>query len=157
VLTDSVLFLFQHKTRWTISTKKRIYTESNNAVVFPFDFHIAVQRPLQALWSRLLCDHKLPAALFAPCFKSLLISLLPASKAFISVLLLCISVRPVLFGLGYPAGNNTTSLLGLPQPAYPSNTTWWRSLQRGYFVEPLNIFRRLILLFKLCPLGAAYS
>ena len=28
--------------------------ESNNVVVFPFDFHFAVQQPFKPLWARLL-------------------------------------------------------------------------------------------------------
>jgi hypothetical protein len=87
----------------------------NNAIVFPFDFHIAVQRPVQALWSRqLLYDHEPSAGSFALCFKSLLMSLLPAPGGFESVFLrLCISFRLVLSGLGYPAGNNNTTSLSL--------------------------------------------
>jgi hypothetical protein len=50
----------------------------NNTVVFPFDFHIAVQQTIQALGSRLLLyDHEPSAAIFVPFFKSLLMSLLP--------------------------------------------------------------------------------
>jgi hypothetical protein len=33
---------------------KRLSRKSNNAVVFPFAFHIAVQQPFKSLWSRLL-------------------------------------------------------------------------------------------------------
>jgi hypothetical protein len=54
--------------------------EINNVVVFPFAFHIAVQHPFKPLWSRLLLhDHEPSQASFVLCFKSLLISLHPAS------------------------------------------------------------------------------
>jgi len=33
---------------------KRLSRKSNNVVVFPFDFHIAVQQTFKPLWSRLL-------------------------------------------------------------------------------------------------------
>jgi hypothetical protein len=49
-------------------------------VVFPFAFHIAVQQPFKPLWSRLLLYELEPSrASFALCFKSLLMTLLPAS------------------------------------------------------------------------------
>ena len=49
-------------------------------VVFPFAFHIAVQQPFKPLWSRLLLYELNPSrASFALCFKSLLMTLLPAS------------------------------------------------------------------------------
>ncbi|PNF29687.1 hypothetical protein B7P43_G13065 [Cryptotermes secundus] len=48
-------------------------------VVFPFAFHIAVQQPFKPLWSRLLLyELEPPRASFALCFKSLLMTLLPA-------------------------------------------------------------------------------
>jgi hypothetical protein len=53
-------------------------------VVSPFAFHIAVQQPFRPLWSRLLLhDHEPFRASFALCFKSLLMSLLPASGEFL--------------------------------------------------------------------------
>ena len=56
--------------------------KSNNAVVFLFDFHIALQRPLQAFWSRWLpYVHEPSAASFAPCFKSLPIHCLRRQKS----------------------------------------------------------------------------
>jgi hypothetical protein len=59
---------------------KRLSRKSNNVVVFPF----AVQQPFRPLWSRLLLrDHEPSRASFALCFKSLLMSLLPASGAFL--------------------------------------------------------------------------
>jgi hypothetical protein len=49
-------------------------------VVFPFAFHIAVQQPFKPLWSRLLLYELEPSRVsFALCFKSLLMTLLPAS------------------------------------------------------------------------------
>ena len=53
---------------------KKLSMKSNNDVVFPCDFLISVQQPLQAIWSRrVLYDHEPSAISFAPCFKSLLI------------------------------------------------------------------------------------
>ena len=58
---------------------KRLPTKSDNAVVFSFAFHIAVQQPFKPLWSRLLlCELKPSRSSFALCFKSLLMTLLPA-------------------------------------------------------------------------------
>ena len=49
--------------------------KSDNVVVFPFAFHIAVQQPFKSLWSRLLLyDLKPSRASFALCFKSLLMT-----------------------------------------------------------------------------------
>jgi hypothetical protein len=63
---------------------KRLSRKSNNVVVFPFAFHIAVQQPFRPLWSRLLLfDHEPSRASLALCFKSLLMSLLPASGEFL--------------------------------------------------------------------------
>jgi hypothetical protein len=54
-------------------------------VVFPFDFHIAVQQPLKPLWSRLLlCDNEPSQPSNVLCFMSLLMSLLPTSREFVS-------------------------------------------------------------------------
>jgi hypothetical protein len=59
---------------------KRLSRKSNSVVVFPFAFHIAVQQLFRPLWSRLLLhNHEPSRASFALCFKSLLMSLLPAS------------------------------------------------------------------------------
>ena len=59
---------------------KRLSRKSDNVVVFPFAFHIAVQQPFKPLWSRLLLYELKPSrASFALCFKSLLMTLLPAS------------------------------------------------------------------------------
>jgi hypothetical protein len=74
--------------------------ESNKVVVFPFAFHIAVQQPFRPLWSRLLLhDHEPSRASFAVCFKSLLMSLLPASREF---LLDCPSPRHLSSSGSYP-------------------------------------------------------
>jgi hypothetical protein len=60
---------------------KRLSREINRVVVFPFEFHIAVQQPFKPLWSHLLLyDHELSRASFALCF----ISLLPASEESLS-------------------------------------------------------------------------
>jgi hypothetical protein len=54
-------------------------------VVFPFAFHIAVQLPFKALWSRLLLrDHEPSQKFTVLCFMSLLMSLLPASGEILS-------------------------------------------------------------------------
>jgi hypothetical protein len=54
-------------------------------VVFPFDIHIAVQQPFKPLWSRLLLFDLEPSqASFALRFKSLLMTLLPASEEFLT-------------------------------------------------------------------------
>jgi hypothetical protein len=54
-------------------------------VVFPFAFHIAVQKPLKPLWCRLLlCNHEPSRPSTVLCFMSLLMSLLPASGKFLS-------------------------------------------------------------------------
>jgi hypothetical protein len=58
----------------------RLSRNSDNVVVFPFAFYIAIQQPFKPLWSRLLLYELEPSrAAFALCFKSLLMSLLPAS------------------------------------------------------------------------------
>jgi len=52
----------------------------DNVVFFAFAFHIAVQQPFKPLWSRLLLYELKPSRRsFALCFKSLLMTLLPAS------------------------------------------------------------------------------
>jgi len=62
---------------------KRLSRKSTNAVVFPFAFHIAVEQPLKPLWSRLLLYDLEPSqASFVLRFKSLLMTLLPASEDF---------------------------------------------------------------------------
>ena len=59
---------------------KRLSRESDNVVVFPSAFHIAVQQQLKPLWLRLLLYELKPSgASFALCFKSVQITLLPAS------------------------------------------------------------------------------
>jgi len=59
---------------------KRLSRKSDNVVVFPFAFHIAVQQLFKPLWSRLLLYELEPSwASFALCFKQLLMTLLPAS------------------------------------------------------------------------------
>ena len=64
---------------------KRLSRKSNNVVVFPFAFHIAVQQPFKPLWSRLLLYDLEPSkASFPLQFKSLLMMLLPASEEFLS-------------------------------------------------------------------------
>jgi hypothetical protein len=64
---------------------KRLSRKSNNVVVFPFAFHIAVQQPFKQLWPHLLLyDLKPSRASFALHFKLLLMTLLPASEEFLS-------------------------------------------------------------------------
>ena len=59
---------------------EEVVQESNNVVVFPFAFHIAVQQPFKPPWSHLLLYKFDPSwASFALCIKSLLMTLLPAS------------------------------------------------------------------------------
>jgi hypothetical protein len=59
---------------------KQTIQEKYNVVVYPFAFHIAVQPPFKPLWSRLLLYELEPSqASFPLCFKSLLMTLLPAS------------------------------------------------------------------------------
>jgi len=54
---------------------KRLSRKSNNVVVFPFAFHIAVQQPFKPLWSSLLQYDLEPfQASFALHFKSLLMT-----------------------------------------------------------------------------------
>jgi hypothetical protein len=76
---------------------KRLSRKSNNVVVFPFACHIAVQQLFKPLCSRLLqYDPELSQASFALHFKSLLMTLRPASEEFYqSSLLLGISVHLV--------------------------------------------------------------
>src|SRR5215469_12285607 len=62
---------------------KRPSRKNTNVVVFPFAFHIAVQQPFKPLWSRLLLYELEPSrASIVLCFKSLLMTLLPASVLF---------------------------------------------------------------------------
>jgi len=95
---------------------KRLSRKSNNVVVFPFAFHIAVQQPYKPLWSRLLLYDLEPSqASFALRFKSLLITLLPPSEEFLSKFpssryLSSSGSYPLdLFGLGDPAGSNASA------------------------------------------------
>jgi hypothetical protein len=62
------------------------FWKSDNVIVFPFAFHIAVQQPFKPLWSRLLLYELEPSrASCALCFKSLLMTLLPASVSGVSL------------------------------------------------------------------------
>ena len=59
---------------------KRLSRKSDNVLVFPFAFHIAVQQPFKTLWSCLLLYELEPSqASFALCFKTLLMMMLLAS------------------------------------------------------------------------------
>ena len=89
-------------------------------VVFPFAFHIAVQQPFKPIWSRLLLYDLQPSqASFALRFKSLLMTLLPASEEFLSKFpssryLSSSGSYPLdLSGVGNPAGSNATADLAL--------------------------------------------
>jgi hypothetical protein len=99
---------------------KRLSRKSNNVIVFPFAFHIAVQQPFKPLQSRLLLYDLEPSqASFALCFKSLLMTLLPASENFLSKFpsfryLSLSGFYPLdLSGVGEPAGSNATANLAL--------------------------------------------
>jgi hypothetical protein len=99
---------------------KRLSRKSNNVVVFPFAFHIAVQQPFKPLWSRLLVYDLEPSqASFALLFKSLLMKLLPASEEFLSKFpssryLSSSGSYPLdLSGVGDPVGSNATAGLAL--------------------------------------------
>jgi hypothetical protein len=60
--------------------EERLSRKICNVVVFPFAFYIAVQQPLEPLWSRLLLyDHEPSQPSTVLCFMSLLMSLLPTS------------------------------------------------------------------------------
>lgn len=60
---------------------KRLSGKSNTVIHFTFGFHVAVQQPFKARWSRLLVRYYEPSrVLFALCLKSLLMSLLAASQ-----------------------------------------------------------------------------
>ena len=99
---------------------KRLSRKNNNVVVFLFTFHIAVQQPFKPLWSRLLLYDLEPSqASFALRFKSLLMTLLPASDEFLSKFpssryLSSSGSYPLdPSGLGDPAGSNATAGLAL--------------------------------------------
>jgi hypothetical protein len=99
---------------------KRLSRKSNNVVVFPFAFHIAVTQPFRPLWSRrLLHDHEPSRASLALCFKSLLMLLLPASGEFLLDFpcprhLSSSGSYPLdLSSLGDPTGSNATAGLAL--------------------------------------------
>jgi hypothetical protein len=109
---------------------KRLSRKSNNVVVFPFSFHIAVQQPFRPLWSLLLLhDHEPSWSSFALCFMSLLMSLLLASGEFLFGFpsprhLSSSGSYPLdLSGLGDPTGSNATAGLaprvtGTHKPLY---------------------------------------
>ena len=99
---------------------KKLPRKSNNVVVFPFAFHIAVQQPFKPLWSRLLLYDLEPSqASFVLRFKSLLMTLLPASEEFLSKFpssryLSSSGSYPLdQSGVGDPAGSNATAGLAL--------------------------------------------
>jgi len=99
---------------------KRLSRKINYVVVFPFAFHIAVQLPFKPLWPRLLLyDLESSQASFSLRFKSLLMTLLPASEEFLSKFppsryLSSSGSYPLNFsGVGIPAGSNATAGLAL--------------------------------------------
>ena len=62
----------------------RLTRKSNNMVVFPLPFHIALQQPFKSLWSCLLLfDNELSRESFVLCLELLLMSLPLASKKFL--------------------------------------------------------------------------
>jgi hypothetical protein len=110
VLSSAFSFSFQYP----LVSGKGLAKKSNNAVVFPLAFHIAVQQPYEPLWSRLLLyDHEPSRALFVQCSKSLL-----SASEFLSEFP---SPRTSLFGsyllvmscLGDPTCSNATASLVL--------------------------------------------
>jgi hypothetical protein len=116
---------------------KRLSRKSNNVVVFPFAFHIVVQQPFKPLWSCLLLYDLEPSeASFALRFKSLLMTLLPASEEFLSKYpsssyLFSSGCYPLdLSGVGDPAGSNATADLALRV------TRTHKPLQRNKVVIP---------------------
>jgi len=95
---------------------RRLSRKSNNVVVFPVAFHVAVLQPFKPLWSRLLLyDLELFQASFALSFTSLLVTLRSTSEEFyLSSLLLPSGSYPLdLSGLEDPAGSNATGGLAL--------------------------------------------
>jgi hypothetical protein len=109
---------------------KRLSRKGNTVVVYPFVFHKAEQQPFNALWSRLLLYDLEPSQTsFALRFKSLLMTLLPASEGFLSKFfssryLSSSGSYPLdLSGLGNPAGSHATAGLahcvtGIPKPLH---------------------------------------
>ena len=95
----------------------RLSRKSDNVVVFPFAFHIAVRQPLNPLWSRLLLYDLEPSeASFALRLRSLLLTLRPASEELSpSSLLLGTSLRLVPTPLTCPAWE--TLLVAMLPPA----------------------------------------
>jgi hypothetical protein len=89
-LLQSILSCLQASRIHGISvSEKRLSSKSDNVVVFPFAFHMAVQQPFKPNWSRLLLYELEPSrASFALCFKSLLMTLLPASVFGVSLRLM---------------------------------------------------------------------
>ena len=112
---------------------RRLSRKSNNVVVFPFAFHIAVQQPFTPLWSRLLLYDLEPSqASFALRFKSLLMTLLPASEEFLSkfpsrYISSSGSYPPDMSGVGDPAGSNATAGLAL-RVVLENHTVWIKLL-----------------------------
>jgi hypothetical protein len=100
--------------------EKRLSRKSNNAVVFPFAFHMPVQHPFRPLWSRLLLYDLEPSQTSSALrFKTLLMTLLPASEEFLSKFpssryLSSSGSYPLdLSGVGDPADSNATADLAL--------------------------------------------
>ena len=84
---------------------RQLSRKSNNVVVFPFSFHIAVQQPFKPPWSCLLLnDVKTSQESFSLCLQSLLMVLHPTSEEiYRSSLLLGISLHLVPTLLTCPA------------------------------------------------------
>ena len=139
--------------------------KSNKALVFPFDFHIVVQQPLQALWSRcLLYDHEPSAASFAPCCKLLLTTASCVSGVCIGVpcprhlfssgstLLICPAWENLLVAIICPV-----YLSGLLKLTTHFNTTRWRYVGGVIASNHKMYSASYVILFKLCALGSVYS
>jgi hypothetical protein len=106
---------------------KRLSMESNTAVLFPFDFNNAVQRPLQTLWSLLfLYDHEPSAASFAPWFKSLMIYCFRAASLSFWFYPLVLPAWAAIISPAY--------LSGLLKLTSPFNTASWIYRWRDQFV-----------------------
>jgi hypothetical protein len=110
---------------------KRLSRKNETVVVCPCSFHIAVQQPFTPLWSRLLLYELEPSrASFALCFKSLLMTLLPA------LVLVSLFVWHLSFDLsskGDPASSYATAGIALRVTGIlkPLTTIRWSTNEEG--------------------------
>jgi hypothetical protein len=105
LFTSGLFFLQRENLAYISLFLERLLRKTNNVVVLPFAFHIAAQQPFKPLWSRLLLyDLETSQASFTLRFKSLLMTLRPASEEFYrNSLLLGTSLRLVPTLLTCPA------------------------------------------------------